>query len=126
MFEGVLDFKNGEVSFNRNEKSSIPATAKLTIQDIQKVDESADKTIFPLEPNSKWKHKGAADTTVILVNKTIIEGHSEVLVPVSCVIHPETDYIFHTQGDVLQKYNLISCDTITNGKSDYVARSQSE
>lgn len=50
-FEGVLDFKNGELSFNRNEKSSIPATATLTIRDTQKVDESTDNTIYPLEPN---------------------------------------------------------------------------
>ena len=31
--------------------------------------------------------KGAADATVIHVNKIIIEGHSEVLIPVSCAIH---------------------------------------
>ena len=52
-FDGVLDFKSGEVSFNQNEKLSIPATAKLTIQDNQKVDESTDKTIYLLEFNSK-------------------------------------------------------------------------
>lgn len=40
--------------------------------------------------------------------------------PVSCATHPETDYIFHIQEDVLQKYNLIFYDTITNGKQKFI------
>ena len=66
--------------------------------------------------------KGAADVAVILVDKIIIEGHNEVLVPVSCAVHPETDYIFNTQEDVLQKYNLLICDTCTNGKQKLIMR----
>lgn len=86
------------------------------MRDNQKVDESTDKTIYPLEPSIKWGDKWAPDATVILINKTIIEQHSDVLVPVSCAIHPEIDYISHTQDYVLQNYNLIFCDIITNGK----------
>ena len=53
-FDGVLDFKSGDVSLNQNEKSSILlATAKLTIRDNQKVDESTDKTIYLLEFNGR-------------------------------------------------------------------------
>lgn len=48
VFKGVLHFKKGEVSFNKNENFSIPATAKLTIRDNQKVDESI---IYLLEPS---------------------------------------------------------------------------
>ena len=57
VFKGILHFKKGEVSFNRNENFSIPATAKLTMRDNQKVDESTDKTIYPLEPSIKWGDK---------------------------------------------------------------------
>ena len=64
--------------------------------------------------------RGAADATLTLVNKTIIEGHRGNFVPVSYAVHPETDYIFHYQEDVLQKYNLISCDIITSDKQKVV------
>lgn len=40
--------------------------------------------------------------------------------PVSCATHPETDYIFYIQEDVLQKYSLIFYDTITNGKQRFI------
>ena len=52
---------------------------------IQKVDESPEKTVYPLEPNNKLGDKRAADATVILVNETIIEGTMKFL----CLFHEQ-------------------------------------
>ena len=41
---------------------------------------------------------------------------------VSYTVHSETDYYFHTQEDASQMFNLISYDTITNGKQKLIIR----